>query len=257
MIAAMAYLLSAVLIVRFYVLYRKTQPILPAVEVLLSSYDKNNETHTSAVTAVAVPTYLQMNKPRFNTSAVTNTQGRNMGDLLRKRRNPMDDTKLENDCTKQKRKTVIDRAREWQDDKVQYVSHNFHKGYRTQCSGFVLYAWDVPLRDPNDTPRCYQFEELGLAIARTIQKDQLTMGDAMVCNHKKYRVANLERGHQDGGHCLIFERWTNDSLTAFVGWELCADATCTDVTRREIPYPYFYKTNCWEPMRYSNITCVS
>ena len=221
-----------------------------AAEALSSSNDRQNNDTLSNVEVVPKAAVLR-GLPQEG--GLKNTQEMMAGSLLRKRHKSTDDAKAENECTKRKRITVIDRAREWQSDKVQYVFHNFHKGYRTQCSGYVAHAWKVPLQDPSRTPRCYHFERYGLAIS--IRKDQLQMGDAMVCNSKKYAVMNIKKGQQAGGHCLIFERWTNDSHTAFVGWELCNDAFCSGVTQREIPYPYFYKKNCWEPMRYTNITC--
>lgn len=71
----------------------------------------------------------------------------------------------------------------------------------------------------------------------------------MVCNDRKNGPVIVKEGQQGWGHCLIFEKWTNASRTAYIGFELCSDAVCHGLTRREIPYPYYYKRNCWEPMR--------
>ena len=151
----------------------------------------------------------------------------------------------------EERRNIILRAQKWLEEEVEYKFTAFHEGYRTQCSGFVSAAWNLNVSHPKDTPRCYNLEDRGLAVA--IKKDELRMGDAMVCNSHKIAAYTKEtpkkKGQQGGGHCLIFERWTDDSRTAYIGYELCNDATCKNVVRHEIPYPYNYKTRCWEPMR--------
>mmetsp|Transcript_10664 Transcript_10664/g.19561 ORF Transcript_10664/g.19561 Transcript_10664/m.19561 type:complete len:254 (+) Transcript_10664:80-841(+) len=157
-----------------------------------------------------------------------------------------------------RRQSVLKRSKIWLDDNVTYEFKHFHEGYRTQCSGFVSWAWGIPNPDPHDTPRCYNLEKRGLA--KVIGKDDMRPGDAMVCNVRKYPLKgadkpNRKRGEQAGGHCLIFEQWVNEAKTSYIGWELCSDATCKGMTRRIIPYPYYYKKSCWEPMRHLNITC--
>ena len=162
---------------------------------------------------------------------------------------------MQSDQCEQNRELVIARANIWKTQGIKYKFHAYYVGYRTQCSGYLSFAWnlkqDLKL---TRTPRCYDLEPKG--IAQIILKEDLKKGDAMVCNHKKYKVT-VGAGEQGGGHCLIFERWANEDKTSYIGWELCNDATCKGVTRREIPYPYFYKTNCWEPMRYIGLNCDS
>ncbi len=156
------------------------------------------------------------------------------------------------------RQSILQRAILWQQENVTYKFNAFHRGYRTQCSGYLAWAWAIPNPDPHRTPRCFDLEPRGLAIV--ISKDDLLPGDAMVCNTRKHPLIgkdkpNKAKGEQSGGHCLVFEQWTNESRTHYIGWEHCGDAVCRDVTHREIPYPYFYKQSCWEPMRYTNMTC--
>jgi hypothetical protein len=169
-----------------------------------------------------------------------------------------DDAMMNNNCENDnRRRRIIQRAQRWLDANVQYNFNAFHEGYRTQCSGFVSAAWNLRNPIPEKTPRCFDFEPRGLA--KVISKHELEMGDAMVCNSHKndpWKYDKRKPGQQGGGHCLLFEKWTDDSRTAYVGWELCADADCQGVNRREIPYPYFYKKSCWEPMqRYDMDDC--
>jgi hypothetical protein len=86
-------------------------------------------------------------------------------------------------------------------------------------------------------------------IAKVISAADLRPGDAMVCNHKKFAVRGLAPGQQGGGHCLLFAGWSNANRSEYIGLELCGDAHCRGATRRRIPFPYFYKQSCFEPMR--------
>lgn len=165
-------------------------------------------------------------------------------------------------CEELERHEIIARAQRWLDAKVPYEFKAFYEGYRTQCSGFVAAAWNLDNPEPQNTPRCYNLESRGLAHV-LIDKSELLMGDVLVCNSKKHRPLFNNNGtssyshpkeQQGGGHCLIFEQWTLPNKTSYIGWELCNDATCHGMIRREIPYPYFYKENCWEPMRRTNIS---
>lgn len=157
------------------------------------------------------------------------------------------------------RKKVLQRAQEWMDDNVPYDFHLYHKGYRAQCSGFLSFAWNIS--NPythNATLRCYELEDTGTAVV--IPKEDLQLGDSMVCNMKKFWPSLKPKdkpkkrlGQQGGGHCLVFEQWANENKTSYIGWEQCQDAHCKDTVRREIPYPYFYKKGCWEPMRFTGL----
>ena len=173
-------------------------------------------------------------------------------------------------CVKEAGQKILQRMYDYQNDHVKYDFYHYHKEYRSQCSGFVSYAWDVASSTTfnnatttttqnnytrSNTLRCYELETHG--IAHVISKDELRLGDAMVCNTYKYKLKGTDKprkelGQQSGGHCLIFEKWVDSrTKSSFIGWEHCKDKTCHDTTRREIPYPYFYKKGCWEPMRYT------
>lgn len=167
-----------------------------------------------------------------------------------------------NNYCENERRAILTRAQRWLDAKVPYQFFQFHDGYRQQCSGFLSAAWNLTVVHPKDTPRCFHLENRGLAVV--INKADLQMGDAIVCNALKYKPiykdeygnnsSKPSRGQQGGGHCFLFEQWVDhERKTSFIGWELCKDANCQGVTRREIPYPYFYKQNCFEPMRRTDL----
>jgi hypothetical protein len=156
----------------------------------------------------------------------------------------------------EQRQGILRRAQEWANDGIKYDFHNFYKGYRAQCSGFVSFVLNLTVPNWERTPRCYEFEKKGHLVS--ISKNELQPGDIMVCNINKNPLPANERprkalGQQIGGHCLLFDHWVNASKTAYIGWENCDDATCHDATRRLIPYPYFYKPSCWEPMRFKGL----
>lgn len=84
----------------------------------------------------------------------------------------------------QERSAILRRSYEWLQEHVKYNFNKFRQGdelnidgkivrhkYRTQCSGFVSEAWNIPNPDPNDTPRCYNLESRQLAVV--INKDEL------------------------------------------------------------------------------------
>jgi hypothetical protein len=73
--------------------------------------------------------------------------------------------------------------------------------YRTDCSGFVSMAWNLPFSYATPRPG----DGLDLAdITRPIPKEQLRPGDALIAN---------------GPHVRLFEKWTNRSRTRYLAYD--------------------------------------
>jgi hypothetical protein len=73
--------------------------------------------------------------------------------------------------------------------------------YRTDCSGFVSMAWNLP--HSYATPRPGDSQDLG-DVTRVIDKDALAAGDALVA---------------PGQHVRLFERWTDRSRTRYWAYD--------------------------------------
>lgn len=126
------------------------------------------------------------------------------------------------------RKTVQSRAQDWIDKKVPYSQTTTHEGYRMDCSGYVSMSWE--LAKPGLTTQTMH------TASHSINKDQLTVGDAMNC---------------ESYHVLLFMGWSDSSKTHYIGLEESSSANCT--VKRITPYPYWTHTDCFHPIRYHNI----
>lgn len=95
-----------------------------------------------------------------------------------------------------KRSTVMDRAWFWEDKNVQYNQSGSYPGpggkknYRTDCSGFISMAWELPV-----SATTWTLGDYGSVI-----KDRSTMrrGDALTWPHH---------------HAVLFQKWANSSKT--------------------------------------------
>jgi hypothetical protein len=89
-------------------------------------------------------------------------------------------------------------------------------GYRRDCSGYASMALGLP--GPG-------LDTAGLAAHSTaIAKADLRAGDLLI---------NPASG--GAGHVVIFDRWTDDTMTAYVGYEQSGDG---GTHHRVLPYPY-------------------
>jgi hypothetical protein len=109
----------------------------------------------------------------------------------------------------------------WSGRPVPYLSSadpaTWFDGYRRDCSGYTSMALGLP-RPGLDTA--------GLAAASTpIQKTDLRAGDLLI---------NPTPG--GAGHVVIFDRWTDPTMTSYIGYEQSGDG---GTHHRVIPYPYF------------------
>lgn len=92
----------------------------------------------------------------------------------------------------------------------------FH-GYRRDCSGFVSMALALPGPGLNTS---------GLAATSTpIEKTDLQPGDLLINTAPNLR-----------GHVVLFERWSDASMTSYYGYEQSGDG---GTHHRRIPYPYY------------------
>jgi hypothetical protein len=109
----------------------------------------------------------------------------------------------------------------WNGGPVPYLSSGdpnaWFGGYRRDCSGFASMALGLPGPGLNTA---------GLAAQATpVSKSALSPGDLLI-----NPAPNL------AGHVVIFEHWTDATITSYVGYEQSGDG---GTHHRVIPYPYF------------------
>jgi hypothetical protein len=122
--------------------------------------------------------------------------------------------------------SVLARARTWltawNGGPVPYLVSNdpadLLGGYRRDCSGYVSMALGLP--GPG-------LDTSDLAVrSHPLLKGDLRPGDLLI---------NPAPG--GAGHVVIFERWTDATMTSYMGYEQAGD---TGTIHRQIPYPYFH-----------------
>jgi hypothetical protein len=121
----------------------------------------------------------------------------------------------------------------WNGAPVPYLSSadpsTWFDRYRRDCSGYASMALGLP--GPG-------LDTAALAAASTpIPKNALRAGDLLV---------NPAPGA--AGHVVIFDRWTDSSMTSYIGYEQSGDR---GTHHRVIPYPYF-SNYPMSPYRYGN-----
>ena len=109
----------------------------------------------------------------------------------------------------------------WNGGPVPYLSSgdpgSWFQGYRRDCSGYASMALGLP--GPGLDTR-------GLAARSTpILKNALRTGDLLINPSPNLR-----------GHVVIFERWTDATMTSYLGYEQSGGG---GTHHRIIPYPYF------------------
>jgi hypothetical protein len=109
----------------------------------------------------------------------------------------------------------------WQRGPVPYLSSNdpatWFDGYRRDCSGYASMALNLPGPGPDTA---------ALAARSTpVTKADLHAGDLLI---------NPAPG--SAGHVVIFDRWTDTTMTSYLGYEQSGDG---GTHHRIIPYPYF------------------
>ncbi len=140
--------------------------------------------------------------------------------------------KLYNDIVKQqgmrktkRKKGGVSKKRKikhWKKYTAKNYSHAKNKtGYRSDCSGFISYMWDIPLTDKG-----------GLASLRTadwfkyskpISKEKLRSGDAILL---------------PGKHVIMFDKWADKKHEHYWAYQMCNKKGCRGFTYMKIPFPY-------------------
>ncbi|MEU9337042.1 hypothetical protein AB0D49_28395, partial [Streptomyces sp. NPDC048290] len=134
------------------------------------------------------------------------------------------------------RDEVIVRARSWLRPSVPYSQtarhSNEYGSYRTDCSGYVSMAWDLPEPGPNTVGL--------LNFTNPITKGELKTGDVLLD----------AQGDSNTRHVVLFDKWADGGQNSYWGYEQAGD---TGTVYRKIPYPYFSTPSQFHPHRYRNI----
>ena len=109
-----------------------------------------------------------------------------------------DRTELQND--------ILKRAQEWVDEGVPYsININPQRGYRTDCSGFVSFAWGLQ-PGPNGGLNTATLQSPSQSIA-FISIEDLQPGDILDANNNNTK------------HAVIFGGWIDQSKYTFIAYE--------------------------------------
>lgn len=100
------------------------------------------------------------------------------------------------------RQSVVSRGRAWVNANIPYSQTKFHKGWRTDCSGFVSMAWN--LRDPKGGKISATTATMKEYTDVLSGPDQLKPGDAVNSAHK---------------HIVLFVKWEDKSKKIFTAYE--------------------------------------
>jgi hypothetical protein len=103
------------------------------------------------------------------------------------------------------RDAIIGRAKLWVDAQVPYNQNGQRDGYRTDCSGFVSYAWQLKV---NGQPVSPDTVTLGTTYTVDTSFSALQPGD----------IINNERPG-NSGHVVMFINWIDQDHTKFVAYE--------------------------------------
>lgn len=130
------------------------------------------------------------------------------------------------------REEIISRAQVWVNAGVPYSQTAYRDGYRTDCSGFVSYAWH--LQDHAGRPQSLTTRTLP-DVSRLISKDELQSGDILL---------------RPGSHVVIFDQWANSQRTEYWAYEMSPPRAAY----RKIPYPYWPGYGTYTPYRYNGLS---
>lgn len=136
-------------------------------------------------------------------------------------------------CACLNRTVAVNRAMQWVTAKVPYNANANHDGYVQGCEGIVGYGWEFP------KPGVYSGDLMNQGWCKKITKDQLLMGDIMVC---------------PGSHQLLFHSWVDSAKTQYTAIELSPSGS----NKHVLPYPYWssYNPGCYVPCRVEKACAV-
>jgi len=101
-----------------------------------------------------------------------------------------------------RREEILARARRWIDARVPYDRSGRRDGYRTDCSGFLSYAWRLD--------RSYTTRDLD-QVSCPISPAELLPGDGLLWQ---------KRSGDRVGHVVLFAAWADARHTVAAVWEL-------------------------------------
>ena len=104
------------------------------------------------------------------------------------------------------RAEIIARALVWVELQVPYDQGVYRDGYRTDCSGFVSYAWE--LMNSDGEPISPDTVALGNTYGSDISLTDIQPGD----------IINNKRSGNDG-HVVMFVNWIDQEYTKFTAYE--------------------------------------
>lgn len=127
---------------------------------------------------------------------------------------------------------IVSRASAWVNANVPYNQRGWRDGYRTDCSGYVSYAWRI--RDHAGRPKSPNTRGLAQHHVTWISKEELQSGDVLL---------------NPGVHVVIFDRWANSTHTAYYAYNMRPNR----VRYEWIPYPYWSGYGTFYPARYKGV----
>lgn len=104
------------------------------------------------------------------------------------------------------RAPIIARALVWIQLQVPYNQSGYRDGYRTDCSGFVSYSWE--LKGSDGKPISPDTVALGNTYGIDISLGDIQSGD--IINNKR---------SGNSGHVVLFVNWLDESQTRFMSYE--------------------------------------
>ncbi|GAB4078615.1 hypothetical protein [Nostocoides australiense] len=123
---------------------------------------------------------------------------------------------------------ACNRAARWVDADVPYSQTTYYNGYRTDCSGYVSFAWG--LARPGLTT--WSLRRVG----DFIHKPQLRRGDALLDPNR---------------HVVLFDKWADAGHTSYWGYE---ESSSQGAVHRIIPYPYWPGYGTYKPFHKRGMT---
>lgn len=127
---------------------------------------------------------------------------------------------------------IQNRAQAWVNAGVTYSQSAYRDGYRTDCSGFISYAWN--LRDNAGNPRSLTTSTLP-NVSYRISTDELQTGDILL---------------NPSSHVVLFDKWANSQRTEYWAYEM----TPPRAVYKKLPYPYWSGYGTFQPYRYQNLS---
>ncbi|CCH75331.1 putative hypothetical protein [Nostocoides australiense Ben110] len=123
---------------------------------------------------------------------------------------------------------ACNRAQRWVDADVPYSQTSYYNGYRTDCSGYVSFAYGLA-RPGLST---YTLRRVG----DFIKKPQLKRGDLLLDPTR---------------HVVLFDKWADAEHTSYWGYE---ESSSQGAVHRIIPFPYWPGYGTYRPFHKRGMT---